>query len=179
MIDSPTAYWRVSLSKTLPRGNASSHFVHLACHSARCRAGPFQPPKPATSRHSERHSGPLAQQTRPRRPPPMRKSFWFRYMRPNQVRLGTPARDSGRVIGRPWLPCSVGNGPRPSGLDREGWVRVRHSHPGWLAHREGPRVLRQCQDSTRLNTFSIKPSAVLALARRCLGRGLPNQRPQV
>ena len=90
-----------------------------------------------------------------------------------------PARHSGRVIGRPKPPFSAGNGPRPSGLDREGWVRVRHSRPEWLAHPVGPRVPRQCQDSTRLNTFSIKPSTVLALARRCLGNGLPDQRPRV
>ena len=91
----------------------------------------------------------------------------------------TPARDSQRGIGRPWPPCSVGNGPRPSGLGREGWFRVRHSRPEWLGHREDPRVPRQCQDSTRLNRNCIKPSAVLALSRRWAGNGLPDQRPQV
>src|ERR1022692_2897023 len=40
-------------------------------------------------------------------------------------------------------------------------------------------VLRQCQDSTRLNRKCIKPSAVLALSWHCLGNGQPDQRPQV
>ena len=84
----------------------------------------------------------------------------------------TPARDSGRAIGRPWPPCSAGNSPGPSGPDQEGWVRVWHSRPEWLGHRVGPRVPGQCQDSTRLNTFSIKPTTVLALSRRWPSHGL-------
>jgi hypothetical protein len=68
---------------------------------------------------------------------------------------------------------------RPSGPDREGWGRVRHSRHEWFGRQAAPRVLRQCQDSTRLNSFSIKPSAVLALSRHWPGHGLPDQRPQV
>jgi hypothetical protein len=85
--------------------------------------------------------------------------------RPGRKRL----RDSGRGIGCPSPLNSAGNGPRPSGSDRGGWVRVEHSRPEWLGHRVGPRVPRQRQDSTRLNTFSIKPSTVLALSRHWLG----------
>lgn len=53
----------------------------------------------------------------------------------------------------------------------------RRSRPEWLGHWIGTTVPSQCQDSTELNTFSIKPGAVLALARRWPGNGLPNQRP--
>jgi hypothetical protein len=84
----------------------------------------------------------------------------------------TLARDSGRAIGRTLQPCSAGNGPSPSGPDREDWVRVRHSLPEWFGHREGPRAPRQCQDSTRLNRNCIKPSTVLALSRHWPGNGL-------
>ena len=65
-------------------------------------------------------------------------------------------RDSGRAIGRPGPPGSAGNDPSPSGPDREAWVRVRHSPPGWLRHRVGPGVVRQWPT-----------------------QGLPDQRPQV
>jgi hypothetical protein len=58
---------------------------------------------------------------------------------------GQDDTSTGRAIHRPWPPGSAANGPRPSGPDWESWVRVRHRRPQWLGHRQGPRVLRQCQ----------------------------------
>jgi hypothetical protein len=72
---------------------------------------------------------------------------------------------AGRVIGPPWPRCSAGNGPRPSGPDRECWVQARHNRPEWLGHREGAGVLRQYQDSTKTALTLLS----LVLSWHCLG----------
>ena len=60
---------------------------------------------------------------------------------------GLPARNScvvtGWGIGRRWAPCLAANSARPSGPDREGRVRVEHSRPEWLGHREAPETVSQ------------------------------------
>jgi hypothetical protein len=78
-------------------------------------------------------------------------------------------RPAGASRWRP--PCSAGNGPRPSGPDREGWVRVRHNRPEWSGRREGPRVPSQCLDSAKTALGLIHFLLSLVLSWHCLGTG--------